>query len=79
LVILEEFQDMEESWKLDLLGSYIFEIENRKKGVKVVHLIVSQESENDLIDKLSDEVSVRENERRTKRQIVEGSFEVVEL
>jgi len=79
LVVFEEFQDMEERWKLDLLDSYLSEVENRKKGQKIIHLIISQEKEDGLIDKLSKSARLLENERRTKRQIIEGSLEIIEL
>lgn len=79
LVVLEEFQDMEERWKLDLLDSYLTQVEIRKKGQKIIHLIISQEEEDDLIDKLCEKTRPRENERRTKRQIIEGSLEVITI
>ena len=79
LVVMEEFKEMEERWKLDLLGTYLDEVEHRKKGQKNIHLIISQDVEEDLIDKLCERIRPQEKERRTKRQIVEGSLEIVEL
>ena len=79
LVIMEELDSMEEEWKIELLRTYLSEIENHKKGEKFIHLIISQESENGLLQKLSQVVNVRENERRTSKQIVEQNIEIVDI
>jgi hypothetical protein len=79
LIIMEEFDSMEEIWKIELLRIYLNEIENRKKGEKNIHLIISQERENELIEKLSKVISMRENERRTEKQIVEQNLELIEI
>mgnify|MGYP000577908386 CR=1 FL=1 len=79
LIIMEEIQEMEEGWKMDLLGSYAKEIQNQQKTVKTIRLIVTQDTENDLLNNLADSLYVHENEKRTKRQIVDGVFEVIEL
>ena len=77
LVIVEEFELMEESWRIELLRIYLNEIEKRKKGEKKIHLIISQASENGLTEKLSKVIDVRENERRTEKQIVEQNLEII--
>jgi hypothetical protein len=79
LVILEEFELMEERWKIEFIRLYLNEIENRKKGEKKIHLIISQESENGLIEKLSKVIDIKENERRTKKQIVKQKLEVIDI
>lgn len=79
LVIMEEFQEMEERWKLDLLRSYLDEVAFRKKNQKVIHLIISQENENNLLTKLSEEIGVPDDDRRTKKQIVDGGIEIIEV
>jgi len=79
LVILEEFQEMEETWKLELIKLYINQIENRKKGEKKVHLMVTQEEEENLIDKLCKKIEIEEYQRRTKRQIIEGSLQIIDI
>ena len=71
LVVMEELGGMEERWKIDLLKSYISEVVKRKKNQKVIHLIISQENENDLLSKIENEIWGTENDRRTKKQIVE--------
>ncbi len=79
LVIMEEFQEMEESWKLDILRSYLNEVAFRKKNQKVIHLIISQETENDLLAKLGDQIGVPDDDRRTKKQIIDGGIEIIEI
>ena len=79
LIIMEELQEMEERWRMDLLGTYTQQIQNQEKAEKTIRLIITQESENNLINKLADALYVDKNEKRTKIQIVEGAFEVIEL
>ncbi len=79
LVIIEEYQQMEERWKLELIRIYLQIIDDRKKGQKTIHLIITQQNEDDLMNKLSENVYIRENERRNKRQVVEGSLKVINL
>ncbi len=79
LVILEEIDQWEENWKIDLLKSYLNEVVTRQKGQKVIHLIVSQESEHNLLQKLEEEFCLAEEEGRTKQQVIEGCFEIIEL
>ncbi len=79
LVVIEDIHMMEEPWNLNIISLYINEVENHKKGEKFIHLVISQDEEYDLIEKLSEEIYLSENENRTKRQIVEGSLKVIEL
>lgn len=79
LVIMEEIQKFEESWKMDLLKTYTQQIQNRQENEKTIRLIITQESEDDLIGKLIATLYVNENEKRTKKQIVDGALEVIEL
>jgi len=79
LIIMEEFELMEENWKIELLRIYLNEIENQKKSEKKIHLIISQENENGLTEKLSKVIDFRENERRTKKQIVEQNLEIISI
>lgn len=79
LVILEEFGGMEERWRIELLRVYVNELENREKGEEKIHLIISQESENGLLEKLSEVINVRENDRRTRKQVIEQNFEIMDI
>ena len=79
LVVMEEIDLFENSWKIELLKTYLNELENRKKGEKKIHLIISQENENGLLNELSEALLIRENEKRTKRQIVEQNLELIRI
>jgi len=79
LIIIEEFDKMEESWCIELLRIYLNEIENRKKGEKKIHLIISQRDENGLTEKLSKVIYLRETERRTKKQIIEQNLKIIDI
>ncbi|MDH7447554.1 hypothetical protein [Aquimarina sp. 2201CG14-23] len=80
LLVLEEIEDMEERWKFEIIRLCLNEMDYRKKGNDTIHLIISQENENDLVDKLAKSIfPIRENERRTKRQIIEQNLEIIDI
>ena len=84
LIILEEIQDWEERWKTDIIRSYINEIAYREKERKYVKLIISQENENGLLEKLvegtnDDDRKNHKKDTRSKRQILDGCFEQIEI
>lgn len=79
LVILEEFDRMEQIWKLQILKDYIQAVENRTKGQQVIKLIVSQQEENELLKELETIIDVTETDRRTKSQALLQSLAVVDL
>ncbi len=79
LVVMDEFDLMEENWRIELLRIYLNVIENRKKREKKIHLVISQETENGLTEQLSKVIDVRENERRTEKQIVEQNLEIINI
>lgn len=79
LLVLEEFDFMEESWKIELLIFFINEIENRKKGENKIKVIITQDVENGIIDKVSNIINTKENEKRTKRQIIEQNLELINI
>jgi len=79
LIIMEEFDSMEDAWKIELVKKFVDILENRKKGDKNIHLIISQNNENNLIEELSQKIYIKEKERRTKRQIIEQHLEFIDL
>jgi hypothetical protein len=79
VIIMEEFEQMEERWRIELLRIYLNEIENRKKGEKKIHLIISQESENGLTEELAKVIDIRENERRTEKQVIQQNLEIIDI
>lgn len=79
LVIMEEFEHMEESWRIELVRIYLNQIENRKKGEKKIHLVISQENENGLMEQLAKRIHLGDKERRTERQIIEQNLALIDL
>ncbi len=83
LVVLEELDDMEYDDKIQsILPMYINAMEEKKKGEDCIHLIISQESENGLIEQLTNCFFIhihREKERRTKRQIIEQNLKIIDI
>lgn len=79
LLVLEEFDFMEERWKIELLRIFLNEKENCKKGVDKIKVILSQDSENGLFDKLSNVINSKEYEKRTNRQIIEQNLELINI
>ncbi|AFM02760.1 hypothetical protein Fleli_0271 [Bernardetia litoralis DSM 6794] len=80
LLVLEEIQDMEERWKFEIIRLCINETEYKKKGNDTIHLIISQENEDGLIDQLANSIfPKRDNERRTKRQIIEQNLGIIDI
>ncbi|MEO1654054.1 MAG: hypothetical protein AAFU64_10940, partial [Bacteroidota bacterium] len=78
LLIMEEWQEMEETWQLALLLTYINEIKDRRKGEKSTPLIISQDQENGLIEGLSGELYDEPN-GRAALQMICGSLEMVQI
>lgn len=79
LIVLEEFQLMEEVWKIELIRIFLEKIENHKKDEPFIHLIASQEKESNIIEKLTKKIFISKKENRTKRQIAEGSLKVINI
>lgn len=79
LLVLEEFDFMEERWKIELLRIFLNETENRKKGKDKIKVILTQDSENGIIDKLSNVINMKEHEKRTKKQIIEQNLELINI
>lgn len=79
LIILPELSQFEERWKLDLLKSYITAIQDPYERNRRIHVIISQEEEDDFIQTLYNKYRVSENEKRSVEQIINGSIEVITL
>lgn len=79
LIVLEEFQYIEENWKLEIINYYIEASENRKKGQEISRFIISQNDEDGLFNKLEEKITLQKNERRTKRQIILQHIESIHL
>ena len=79
LLVIEEFDFMEEKWKMELIRIFLNEINNRKKGEDKIKVILSQDSENGLIENLSNLINFKDNEKRSKRQIIEQNLELINI
>ncbi len=80
LIVLEEVQNMEVRWKNEIIRIYINVIDYKTKGKDTVHLIISQNEEANLIEELANSMQpIRNNERRTKKQIVEQNLQIIDI
>ncbi len=81
LLIMEEFQYMEECWKFEILRLCIEIMDSRKKGEDAIHLIISQKSENNLVEQMTNKVlfNMRKKERRTSKQIIEQNLKIIDI
>ena len=72
---------MEERWKHEIIRLCLDKTENRKKGKETIHLIISQESEDNLIEKMLENelLFIRENEKRTRIQIIEQNLKIIDI
>lgn len=75
LIILEEFQHMNQSWQIDLLKTFFEAHDHRTKGSCGAHLIVTFKSENSILEELAEMIFVPSQEKRTRIQLIRGCFE----
>lgn len=78
LLVIEEFDFMEEKWKMELIRVFFNEISNRKKGEDKIKIILSQDSANGLIENLSNLI-FKDNKKRSKSQIIEQNLKLVNI
>lgn len=79
LIVIEEIEEFEEGWKLEILCWYLEASERHKKGEKFSRLLLTQEKEDDLIGKLSKKIRIKNNYNRTTVQIVENNLKIYDL
>lgn len=82
LIVIEEFGKMEEGWKIEILRHYLstsYDQEQPNKTDLNFQLIVTQQEEDHLVDKLSSVFGLKEHEKRTAKQVIQGKLEVVNL
>ncbi len=75
VIILEEFQKMEENWRIELLRIFIEKLEMNK--AKSARLIISQKDENNLIDKLNP--FIHETTNKSNKQIIDSNLIVIDI
>ena len=75
LLVFEDFHEMENAWKLEILKMIFNNLEqNKKTGAR---LLFSMDEEKGIFDKLSEIID--ENEYKTSNQIIESNLEIFEL
>ena len=82
LIVIEEFGKMEEKWKVAILRDYLTTSYNQEAPNKShlnFQLIVTQQEEDNLVEKLSAVFGLNENESRTAQQVILGKLEVINL
>lgn len=82
LIVLEEFEKIEENWKVQVLRDYFttsYEQEQIGNSSLNFQLILTLPDEVDLIKKVTSALGTRENEKRTKEQIMKGKLEILNL
>ncbi len=78
LVILEEIECLEEISKFEIIERYIKALENREIK-SLVRLIISQNKENNLIERLANETYFENDYNRTNKQIVEQNLKIIDI
>lgn len=82
LIILEEFEKIEDEWKIEIIRDYIttsYDQEEANKSNLNFQLIFTLPEENELLQKVISQFALNENEKRTEEQVVKGKWEVVNL
>jgi hypothetical protein len=82
LIIIEEFGQLEENWRLEIIRDYLTTSYYQEcKNVEKINfqLIISQDSDDDLIEKLVPIFGLKENEKRTIRDIILGKLAIIDL
>ncbi|EAZ79939.1 hypothetical protein ALPR1_14959 [Algoriphagus machipongonensis] len=82
LIVMEEFGLMEEDWKIEILRHYLitsYHQEQPDKSNVNFQLILTQQEDDHLVDKLSSVIELKENEKRSARQMIEGKLKIVNL
>ena len=79
LIVIEEIQMMEERWKIELIKWYLEEVEYHRKGENFIHLLISQNKENGLIEKLSESFHIKKLRNRTRKQIIESCLNKIDI
>lgn len=82
LIILEEFEKIEEEWKMEIIRDYLITSywqEKEKTSKLNFQLIITLRDKKDLIEKIIPKIGLHKNEKRTQEQVVKGKLEVINL
>ncbi|WP_282068312.1 hypothetical protein [Olleya namhaensis] len=82
LIVLEEFDEIEDNWKTEIIRDYFttsYDQEKENKSNLNFQLILTLEKENELIKNVISEFGLNENEKRTEEQIINGKLKIINL
>jgi len=82
LIIIEELGHMEEEWKLEIIRDYLttsYYQEGQNIDKINFQLIISQDNDDDLIEKLVPIFGLKENEKRTEQDIILEKLAIIDL
>lgn len=82
LIIIEEFGKMEEKWKTEIIRDFImtsYYQEEPNKNYSNFQVIISMDSESNLIEQITSSIGLLENEKRNEHQILKGKLTVIDL
>ena len=82
LIILEEFNKIEENWKTEIIRDYFitsYYQEKERKSKVNFQLILTLQEEGDLIEKVTSLIGFSENEKRTEEQVINGKLKIINL
>ena len=82
LIILEEFGEMEVNWRTEIIRDYLqtsYYQEGQNDGRLNFQLIVTQDKDDDLVEKMISSIGINDNEKRTKEQVILGKLKIINL
>lgn len=83
LIIIEEFENIEDNWKQEIIRDYFtasYDQETEGNSWLNFQLILTlPQFDSDLMEKVINDLGLRENEKRTQKQVIEGKLLVVDL
>ncbi|QHT70022.1 hypothetical protein GXP67_26940 [Rhodocytophaga rosea] len=82
LIVIEEFGKMEENWEIEIIRDYLqksYYQEQINNPLVNFQLIVTQEEDEGIVEKLSAIFGLKENEKRTSNQVISGKLQVINL
>ncbi|MDD2797860.1 MAG: hypothetical protein PHV20_04630 [Bacteroidales bacterium] len=82
LIIIEELGQMEENWRLEIIRHYMTTSYHQEyQNIEKINfqLIISQDSDDDLIEKLVPIFGLKDNEKRSELSIILGKLTIINL
>ncbi len=79
LLVIEEIQHLEKDWLYEIITLCINQTDHKKKNEQAIRLIISQDTEGNLIELLENFIELRENEKRTKAQLIQQNLKIIDI